>query len=521
MIRSPARRQFSTLPAPPPMNLPRLLLAGFSLVLLARGDVTLAPLFQDHAVLQRDQPLPVWGRAEAGEHVTVAFQGQQVGTTAAADGRWIVYLAAVPASAEPSQLVVTGKNTVTLTDLLVGEVWLASGQSNMEWNVARSQDAEQEIAAARHPLLRHIKIEHTVAGAPGDAVKTTGWKAATPETAGDFTAVGYFFARDLQRKLGVPVGLINSTWGGTAVEVWMGEAALRGVAAYPAIRTRWEKNLAELPERQANYPRERAAWDQAEAQAKATHTKNPLPWPRVPVGPGTPYAPSGLFNGMIAPLQPAALRGVIWYQGESNWQRPAEYAELFPAMIQAWRAGWGQGDLPFYFVQLANYTEPSDLTLRGWAWLREAQTKALGLRATGMATAIDIGDPKGIHPRNKQEVGRRLALLAKTQVYGIAGDFSGPGFDHLTREGAALRVHFTHTGPGLIAHDKPVQSLEIAGPDRNFLPATGKIERDTLLVSAPGVTDPVAVRYAWSNAPVANLYNGAGLPAPPFRSDTW
>lgn len=503
------------------MKLIRLLLAASSLAALVRADVTLAPLFQDHAVLQRDKPLPVWGRAAAGEHVTVSFKGQQIGTTAAPDGRWIVYLDAVPASAEPAEMVVAGQNTVKLTDLVVGEVWLASGQSNMEMVVANALDAPREIAAANFPLLRHVKIDHAVGDTPAETARTTGWQAATPETVGQFTAVGYFFGRDLHRRLGVPVGIINSSWGGTAVEAWMSESALKSTAAFPAIDARWQQNLAEFPERQANHPKEYEAWKKAEEQAKATHTKNPLPWPRVPVGPGTPYALSGLYNGMIAPLQPAAIRGIIWYQGEANWPRPEEYQELFPAMIRSWRAGFGQGDIPFYFVQLASWTVDGDPTLRAWARLREAQNAALKLRATDVVTAIDVGDPKDIHPRNKQEVGRRLALLAKSHVYGIPGDFSGPRFERATREGAALRVHFSHAAGGLIAYDRPVQSLEIAGTDRRFVPAQGKIERGTLLVSAPGVKEPVAVRYAWTNCPVANLYNGAGLPALPFRSDAW
>ena len=239
------------------------------------------------------------------------------------------------------------------------------------------------------------------------------------------------------------------------------------------------------------------------------------------MGLGTPFQPSGLFNGMIAPLQPYALRGVIWYQGEQNWPHPEEYAELFPAMIRSWRAQWGQGDFPFLFVQLANYGIANDPTGRAWARQRDAQRSALNLPNTGMAVAIDIGDAKDIHPRNKQEVGRRLALIAKTLTYGIPGDYQGPTFASATVEHGALRVHFKHAATGLISANKPVQSLEIAGADKVFHPATGKIERDTLVVSAREVKQPVAVRYAWSNTPVANLYNGAGLPAVPFRSDDW
>ena len=502
------------------MKLLRLLLPWLGLLAAARADVTLAPLFQDHAVLQRDLPLPVWGHAEPGEHVTVTFHDQTVGATATADGRWIVYLAAVPASSEPAELVVTGKNAVTLKDILVGEVWLASGQSNMEWPLKSAANADREVPAAHFPQLRLFSVLHHVADQPVETA-TGSWQECTPESVKMFSAVAYYFGRDLQRKLGVPVGLIGSYWGGTAIEAWMSSAALRSVPAWPAIDARYQQDLVRFPERVAHYPAEREAWVKAEAQAKATKKANPLKGPAPPVGPGTPYALSGLFDGMIAPLQPYALRGVIWYQGESNWVRPEEYAELFPAMIRSWRAQWGQGDFPFYFVQLANFIVTNDPTGRAWARLRDVQAEALKLPATGMAVTIDIGNPKDIHPLNKQDVGRRLALVARTQVHGIPGDFNGPTFAFVTGEHGAIRVHFNHAGTGLISSGKPVQALEVAGADRIFHPATAKIERDTLLVSSPQVTVPLAVRYAWSNAPDANLFNGSGLPAVPFRSDDW
>ena len=502
------------------MKFLRLLLPWLGLLAVSRADVTLAPLFQDHAVLQRDQALPVWGRAEPGEHVTVVFHDQSIGTTATKDGRWMVYLAAVPASAEPAELVVTGKNVVTVKDILVGEVWLASGQSNMEWPLKSAANGESEVAAANYPRVRLFSVLHQVSDSPAETV-TGSWQPCTPESVKMFSAVAYYFARELQRKLGVPVGLIGSYWGGTPIESWTSDSTLRSLKAWPAIDARWKKDSADFPAYKLRYPAERAAWGRAEELAKAAHAKNPLPWPPPPMGPGTPFAPSGLFNGMIAPLQPYGLRGVIWYQGEQNWARPDEYAELFPAMIHSWRAQWGQGDFPFYFVQLANFTVVNDPTGRGWARLREVQARALALPATGMAVTIDLGNPKNIHPLNKQDVGRRLALVAKTSIYGIPGDFSGPLFAYVTGEHSALRVHFTHAAMGLIAAGKPVQSLEIAGVDQKFYPATGKIERDTLLVSSPLVKVPLAVRYAWSNAPEANLFNGAGLPAAPFRSDDW
>ena len=529
-----------------------LALAGTLFVALAadtRGDVTLAPLFTDHAVLQRDKPVPVWGRADAGETVLVKFRDQSRQTTAGADGRWIVYLDALPASSESADLAVTGKNTLVLHDVVVGEVWLCSGQSNMEFTVearagtwqARSRvaNAPAEIAAASFPLIRHVRIEPTVAETPADTVQTGGWQPTTPQTVGGFTAVGYFFARDIFQKLGVPVGLVHSSRGGTPVESWMSPAALAGQPEFAGVTARWRETIADYPAKQSAYAAALAAWTKADATARldaaaagaktkpktdgqkvyfAWLQKNPKP--AAPRGPGDSWTPTGLFNGMINPLLPYALRGALWYQGESNADRPAEYHALFGAMITAWRAHFGQGDFPFYWVNLANYKIPPDPTDAAWAFLREAQTKTLAVPNTGQTLAIDLGSPIDIHPTNKQDVGRRLALLAKNRVYGVTVDDTGPTFADAGREGAALRVRFTHAS-GLNSHDKPTQSLEIAGADKIFHAATAKIERETLLVSSPAVKEPVAVRYAWRNAPVANLFNGAGLPAVPFRSDSW
>lgn len=520
---------------------------ALSLVAVARAEVTPAALFTDHAVLQRDKPLPIWGTAEVGEKITVTFGEQRREATAGYDGRWIAILDPLPASTYGADLIIAGKNTITRHNVVVGEVWLCSGQSNMEWPVARAANAEAEIAAANFPFLRHIRIEHTVSETPADTAKTSGWQPASTQTVGSFTAVGYFFARDIHQKIGVPVGVIHSSWGGTPVESWMSPAALETDPAFAVVRQRWQQNLAEFPARQAEYEAKLATWTKAEADAKATLTtrvenasrgRAPVridattlyndwlrqnPRPRPPRGTGDPWTPSGLFNGMINPLLPYTIRGVLWYQGESNAERAAEYHALFSTMIKAWRVHFGQDDFPFYWVNLANYGVPTDNNERGrtYAFLREAQTKTLALPNTGQALAIDIGDPKNIHPTNKQEVGRRLALLARNRIYGLSGDDMGPVFASATREGAALRVRFTHASGGLVAHDRPVQALEIAGSNRVFYPAEGRIDRDTLIVAASAVREPVAVRYAWTNAPEANLYNGAGLPATPFRSDEW
>lgn len=524
------------------MKFPTLL--SSSLALLAtvtlHADIALAPLFSDHAVLQRDKPVPVWGRAAPGEKIAVTFRDQTVNATTDANGGWIVYLAPLAASTEPEELTIAGATTVVVRDVLVGEVWLASGQSNMEWPVSYLNDDEKKLAAIDLPLVRQLKIDRTVAAAPALTAKTSGWKPATAQTSGEFTAVGYFFARELHRKLGVPVGIINSSWGGTEIEAWLGDGARAGTSLGATIDARWKTALSEWPpERVARYPADLAAWQKAEETAKATKKKNLLPWPQPPATPDSQRRPGGLFNAMIAPLQPAAIRGFLWYQGESNVDRPQEYRELFAALIQSWRANWGGPQplsdanssaaesvspaptpLPFYFVQLPNYADGQPGGCK-WARLREAQTSVLSLPATGMAVAIDAGDAQNIHPTSKLEIARRLALLAKAEVYGIPGDSTGPVFASATREGAALRVHFTHAGTGIVAHAKPPQALEVAGADKVFHAATAKIQRDSLLVSSPAVKEPVAVRYAWSNAPIANLYSGAGLPVAPFRSDDW
>jgi len=444
------------------------------------------PLFHDHAVLQADKPVPVWGLAAPGEHVSVAFGGQSVGATAGPDGRWITFLSPLASNPSGLDLTVTGKGSVTIHDVLVGEVWLCAGQSNMEYPVsdpgsgAHVDNAPAEVAAAAFPLIRHFKETRRASASPVDEAGGD-WKVCSPGTVGQFTAVGYFFARDIFDRLGVPVGIINCTWSGTPIEAWMSPAAL---ALFPG-------------------------YSNGHAGADAT------------LGKEDPWVPAALFNGMIHPVLPYAIRGVLWYQGESNVGRAGAYAQQFPALITSWRSHFGQGDIPFLWVQLANFKAPPSGRGEALPNLREAQSRALALPATGQAVAIDIGDPSSINPRNKQEVGRRLALIAKAKVYAIPVDYSGPAFAGAEAEGASMRVHFRFTGEGITASDKPLQSFEVAGADKVFHPAKAVIQGSTLLVQSPLVKQPVAVRYAWRNAPEANLYNGAGLPAAPFRSDDW
>ncbi len=495
-----------------------LLCLGASL----HADVVPAPLFTDNAVLQRDKPIPVWGTAAAGETVSVTFAGQTVATTADASGKWRIDLPALPANATPADLVIKGNNTLSYSNIVVGEVWLASGQSNMEWGVANTYDQAIDIpASAKSPLIRHIKIKKTVAASPASTVSIdrNTWEVAGPGTTANFSAVGYYFAKDVHDLLGVPVGIIGSNWGGTPVESWIDATAYTTVPAEAAkVQERWTKTLADYPANQAKFDADLAAWKEEQAAAKAANQPFTKPQPRAPQGPGSASTPSGLNNAMIAPLAPYALRGAIWYQGESNGGRASEYRALFSAMITGWRAQFAQGDFPFYWVQLANFASPSDTN---WAFLREAQTQTLSLPNTGQAVTVDIGDVRDIHPRNKKDVGRRLARLALARTYNQKIADTGPVFVKADLDGTGFRVSFTETHGGLIAPLNTLAGFELAGEDKVFKPAEAKIDKDTVVVTSAEVPAPVAVRYAWRNAPVAGLFNKEGLPAVPFRSDTW
>jgi len=503
-------------------------LSALALNIPASANVTLAPPFTDHAVLQQGRPVPVWGKASPGEAVTVTFGAQTLSTKAAANGRWRVDLTPLTASATPANLVVTGKNTITLTDVLVGEVWLCSGQSNMAYFVKWAANAKQEIADADHPLIRHFGVEKASASSPSDMLKGT-WEVGTPANVGGFSAVAYYFARELQQKLNVPVGLVNSSYGGTPVESWMSETALKSDPAFKLVFDRMAKRSAEWPATLAKYRTDTETWKQAEATAKAANEKFTTPAPRQPVGPGHPYTPMVEYNAMLHPLVPYALRGAIWYQGEANASHASEYRVLFSGLIAQWRREWAQGDFPFYFAQLANY-QADDPQGTDWAFLREAQTQTLALPNTGMAVTIDIGDVTNIHPANKQEAGRRLARIALARTYGQKDLVdSGPVFASVDFKTTApfVRVKFQKASAPL-ENTNPtapaaVLGFELAGADRVFHPADARIEADgqSALVKSAAVSSPVAVRYAWHNAPDATLHNTASLPAVPFRSDNW
>lgn len=499
------------------------LLKRFALFLCAAAclpaAVKLPTLVSDHMVLQQDLPVRVWGHADPGEAVSVQFHGQTVATKAGGDGKWAVYLNPMKAGG-PFEMTVAGQNVITVHDVLVGEVWVGSGQSNMEFRTANARNAEQEMAEANYPKIRLFEVKKAVAEQPAEDVEGQ-WVLCSPETVGKTSAVGYFFSREVHKTRDVPVGFIHSSWGGTPAQSWTTRATLESDAALKTYLDQWQKTLENYPAAKEKFDKQLADWKQKAAEAKKQGQQAPQA-PRPPAGPGHQNTPGGLYNGMIAPLVPYAIRGVIWYQGESNASpgNATIYRHLFESMIEDWWRMWGEGSFPFLFVQLANYA-PGHAT--AWPELRESQLKtALELRHTGMAVIIDIGDSKNIHPTNKQDVGHRLALAARAAAYHENGEWSGPLFRQLTADGSQLRAWFDHVGGGLAARNgEKLAGFAIAGGDRNFVLAEARIEGDTVVVSSPDVKEPVAVRYAWASDPVSNLINKDGLPASPFRSDEW
>ncbi len=477
----------------------------------AFADVTLPALLADHMVVQRGRPVPGWGLAEPHEAVTVTFRGETKSGAADDDGRWSIFLSPGDAGG-PFQLSVKAANTITLNDILVGDVWVASGQSNMEFPMTGLVNAQTEIAAAQFPRIRLFRVDNKPADYPLENLGSKGWAACTPETVADSSAVAYFFARSVQQKLGVPLGLIESYWGGTAAESWTSLHALSADASLMPVFAARARTLDKQSTVVLQQQREEREYQQAVAQAKADG--KPLPWRRWHPD-FAAWAPAALYNGMIAPLTPFPIRGVIWYQGEANsgQERAYLYARLFQTMIRDWRNQWGEGDFPFLYVQIANWnTEPEAL----WPEVRDAQRQALGLKNTGMAVTIDIGDPDDIHPKDKQDVGLRLALAARAITYGEKIEWSGPLYRQVTAEEHALRVWFDHAD-GLAAKGGTPIGFEVAGADGKYVAAEAKIEGSSVVVSNPTVQAPVSVRYGWAANPNCNLINKEGLPASPFH----
>lgn len=626
-----------------------------------QAEVKVANIFGDNMVLQRGQNVNIFGTAEPGELVTVVVREQTALAKADQDGRWIAKLEPL-AVGEPFEVLISGKdNQITLKNVLAGEVWICSGQSNMEWSVAASGNPAKEIAAANWPMIRHVDIDNTTSPMPRAEANNSGWQVCSPETAGNFSAVAYYFGRQLHQELDVPIGLINTTWGGTIVETWISAETLSNNDDLRVRVNEIQKNASQLGAAIENYQVQITDWNAKFAKAMENADKDsswandvddsswdlqkipgrwsgalrsfdgvmwyrktidvPNAWkgkaatlmlgkiddsdqtyvngkrvgstdnwnvlrsyeipadsmgddqltiavrvtdfhgeggfhspadamklkvgeetmslagewkykigsdfadlPPHPTNPAMsgPNHPTLLFNAMVNPIIPVTFKGVIWYQGESNCSRAYQYRELFPLLIQDWRTRW-DSEFPFYWVQLANFTQaatepgPSD-----WAELREAQSMTLKLPKTGQAVIIDIGEARDIHPKNKQDVGKRLALHALAKDYGKDVEFSGPRYRSATREGKHIRISFDHVSGGLVAKGGPLQRFQIAGENQKFVWANAKIDDNEIVVSHPDVPNPVAVRYAWANNPEGcNLYNQAGLPASPFRTDDW
>lgn len=487
------------------------------------ADVRLPHIFGDHMVLQQNQPIPVWGWADAGEEVAVRLSsGDAASTKAGADGKWTVKLPAQQAGG-PLVLTVSGKNSVKLSDVLVGEVWLCSGQSNMEWTVASSNDFEKEQTAANYPKIRHIKIPKVPQGFPQDDVDAA-WTVCSPETVGSYTAAGYFFGRTLHKELDVPVGLVNSSWGGTRIEPWTPPSGFVGIPELADILKQVELTN---PANGAYQAKLAAFLDALEAWLKDAKTAykqetplNPPPAYPAEIEPlASQGSPTTLYNGMIHPLVPFAIRGAIWYQGESNHGEGMLYYHKMRALVGGWREVWNQGEFPFLYVQIAPYqygNESPGILPTFW----EVQNKSLEIPNTGQVVIHDIGNLQDIHPKNKQEVGRRLALIALAKTYGRSEIvYSGPMFKSLAVEGNKLRITFDHVGSGLVSRDgKPLTWFEIIGKGTDFVPATAEIDGDSVVLSSPEVEQPAAMRFAWHKLAEPNLANKEGLPAAPFRA---
>jgi sialate O-acetylesterase len=639
----------------------------------ARADVKLPALVGDNMVVQQGVKVRVWGWAEPGERVAVAMAGKVASAVTDAKGKWEVWIGPYEAGG-PHGMSISGKNTITLRNVLVGEVWVGSGQSNMEWQLQNAMNGAAEIAKANHPEIRFFTVTKKTSPTPLDDVEGR-WVVCSPETAGSFSAVAYFFGREIHQELKVPVGLIHSSWGGTPAEAWTSRPALAASPDFKPMVDALDSSAKGQPEARREYEAALAKWEEEHflqdtgnadtGRAKPDFSdagwktmKLPQLWesagldidgsvwfrktvdlpadwagkdlalslgpiddfdttyfngtkvgaigretpnfylaprkytvpgsavragrnviavrafdhvggggfggssadmtlapagaaaadpislagewrydiengvasrnvdfgtqPVAPPGVNNPNSPTVLYNAMLAPLTSYTIRGAIWYQGEANANRGRQYRTLFPTMIRDWRSAWGAGDFPFLFVQLANWqprkAEPSE---SGWAELREAQLMTLKEPATGMAVVIDIGEADDIHPRNKHDVGHRLAVWALAKTYGKKLEYSGPLYESFKVEGKEARIRFSHAdGLRAMNGDEPV-GFAVAGSDKKFVWAKAKIEGDTVVVWSDAVAKPEAVRYAWADNPAANLYNGAGLPASPFRTDAW
>jgi len=498
----------------------------------ALADVKPASLFKDHIVLQYNMAEPVWGTANPGEKVTVKIGNQSHSVVTGKDGNWLIKLNKLTIGG-PYTLIIEGKNKITINDVYAGEVWLCSGQSNMDMTVAREDrywcgvfNEKEEVAAANYPLIRVFDVDFTPAASPQTEVDGK-WELVSPQTVGHISAAAYFFARDLQKKLKVPIGLITTAYGASTTEAWTREEALSKNPLFKKLLDSYKEKLIKYKADTAAQIKYKAAyekWKPLAAEAKA-EGKDELRGPKNPNPVFDQHNPSVLWNGMVNALVPYAIRGAIWYQGESNSPTASIYKELMETLIKDWRQQWKEGNFPFIYVQLANIGKTYDsLPAMGGteAIKREAQLENLSIPNTAMVVAIDNADSNNmgnIHPKDKQEIGRRLALAAEAIAYHEKVVYSGPLYDKMKIEGNKIRLYFKDIDGGLMAKNNKLIGFAIAGADKKFEWADAEIDGNTVIVSSPEVNKPIAVRYGWGNNPPTSLYNKANLPASPFRTD--
>ena len=491
----------------------------------AYADVRVSSIFGNHMVLQSGQKNRVWGWATDGEDVTVSINDQKHVTVAGNDEKWSVMLDVIPVGG-PYHLTVKGNNELVFNDVLVGEVWICSGQSNMAWPVSRANDAVLEIKTAKYSNIRLISVPQVGTQNPQESFEGQ-WKVCSPETVAGFSAVGYFFGRQLHQMLGVPIGLVNNAWGGSACEAWIQREVLEADELYKPLLDWWVEKEQSYNHKQAMvvYKQQLKRWQERAAKAK------PL-GQRVAERPRAPsnlfesnHRPANIYNGVLKPIIGYGIRGVIWYQGETNAPVAYQYRHLFPLMIQHWRNEWDQGEFPFYWVQLADFNdEPVEPQGSDWAELREAQTMTLSkLPKTGQAVIIDLGEARDIHPRNKQDVAKRLARWALARDYEVNIAYRSPEYKSMKSEGNSFVLKFDHVGSGLYTFDvKEPVGFAIAGADKQFVWAAAEIiTKNSVRVWSDQVAEPVAVRYAWADNPVCNLQSREGLLVTPFRTDDW
>lgn len=540
-------------------TLATIVLLVFVIVLPARAaepvELSLPMVFSDGMVLQRAMPVPVWGKAEPGAKVTVTLlrdgaepivQSAQVEPI----GRWMLLLPKLSAGGPVKlRFDVNGQEVVTLQDVLIGEVWICSGQSNMKFRLRGVRDAKKELATADQPTIRLLHVWPQVRNRPHEifipqpdgrkqttrpatTLRNNAWSHCNAETARRFSAVGYLFGRELHKELDVPVGLICAAWGGTPAEAWTPTSVLQANPECKPMLDAWRDKLKtyNLQAARKHYNKRLARWKTQADKAKQAGRKPPRK-PRFVNFYKHPQRPGVLFNGMIHPLVPFAVRGVIWYQGENNALRAWQYRTLFPQMITAWRQQWSDAlppsarpiRMPFYWVSLANFRQPRAYQDKStWAELRDAQTQTLSLPDTGQALAIDVGEANNIHPRNKQTVAERLARVALAETYGRDVIFRGPTLKKMTVDGSTVTLEFANVGHGLTVKGEDLKGFALAGADKTFHPAAkAYLDGSRVILSHPDVPAPVAVRYNWADNPIGTLYNSANLPAEPFRTDDW